>query len=72
MLNYGQSIFEGLKAYRTENGEIVLFRPDANATRMSDGAGRMMMPRVPKDLFIEAVDDMVPTASNHTTCYLTR
>ena len=72
MLNYGQSIFEGLKAYRTENGGIVLFRPDANATRMSDGAGRMMMPRVPEGLFIEAVNDMVSDASNYKTCCLAR
>lgn len=53
-MNYGQSIFEGMKAYRTEQGRIVLFRPTKNAQRMADGARRLMMPAVPTQLFLEA------------------
>ena len=59
VLNYGQSIFEGLKAYRTEDGGIVIFRPEANAARMAAGAGRMMMPPVSEDMFIQAITDTV-------------
>mmetsp|Transcript_129176 Transcript_129176/g.227453 ORF Transcript_129176/g.227453 Transcript_129176/m.227453 type:complete len:408 (+) Transcript_129176:80-1303(+) len=54
VLNYGQSIFEGSKAYRTERGRIVLFRPSKNAQRMANGARRLMMPAVPTDLYLEA------------------
>jgi len=59
VLNYGQSIFEGLKAYRTAKGRIVLFRPDSNAARMATGASRMMMPSVPQDFFMNAVSKTV-------------
>lgn len=48
MLNYGQGLFEGMKAYRTVNGRVVLFRPDQNAARLADGAVRMSMPPVPR------------------------
>lgn len=58
-LNYGQSIFEGMKARRTPADEIVLFRPDRNAARMRDGAQRLCMAEVPKDMFIAAVEDTV-------------
>eukprot|EP00930_Biecheleria_cincta_P029173 TRINITY_DN20303_c0_g1_i1.p1 TRINITY_DN20303_c0_g1~~TRINITY_DN20303_c0_g1_i1.p1 ORF type:complete len:385 (+),score=74.80 TRINITY_DN20303_c0_g1_i1:58-1212(+) len=54
ILNYGQGIFEGIKAYRTSKGRIVLFRPQKNALRMGDGARRMLMPPVPTQLFLEA------------------
>jgi len=53
VLNYGQGIFEGLKAFRTSKGRIVLFRPDKNAQRMASGAERFLMPPVPKELFLE-------------------
>merc|ERR1719401_2151764 len=54
VLNYGQGIFEGLKAQRTDAGEIVLFRPDRNAARMAAGAERLGMPPVPTDIFVSA------------------
>lgn len=54
VLNYGQSIFEGLKAFRTEKGRIVTFRPHKNAQRFADGARRMMMPPIPSQMFLEA------------------
>lgn len=59
VLNYGQGLFEGMKAYRTEKGNIVTFRPTANAARMADGADRLGMPRVPESLFLEAVETAV-------------
>jgi len=54
ILNYGQGIFEGIKAYRTARGRIVLFRPQKNALRLADGARRLMMPPVPMQRFLEA------------------
>lgn len=59
ILHYCQECFEGLKAYTTEKGEIVCFRPDLNAERMYDTAERLCMPAFPKDRFIEAVKQVV-------------
>ena len=59
ILHYCQEIFEGLKAYTTENGDIVCFRPDLNATRMADSAKRLVMPPFPEDKFVEAVKMVV-------------
>ncbi|CAA6663021.1 unnamed protein product [Spirodela intermedia] len=55
VLNYGQGLFEGLKAYRKEDGSILLFRPDENAKRMIMGAERLCMPSPTVDQFVEAV-----------------
>ncbi|KAG6594947.1 Branched-chain amino acid aminotransferase 2, chloroplastic, partial [Cucurbita argyrosperma subsp. sororia] len=55
VLNYGQGLFEGLKAYRKEDGSILLFRPEENALRMRSGAERMCMPSPTVDQFVEAV-----------------
>lgn len=55
VLQYAQTIFEGLKAYTTEDGHIVTFRPDLNAIRMEESARRLEMPAFPKERFIEAV-----------------
>ncbi|GJY56334.1 branched-chain amino acid aminotransferase 2, chloroplastic-like protein isoform X2, partial [Tanacetum coccineum] len=55
VLNYGQALFEGLKAYRTEDGNILLFRPEENGTRMINGAERMCMPAPSVDQFVQAV-----------------
>jgi branched-chain amino acid aminotransferase len=55
VLQYSQSVFEGLKAYETEDGHIVCFRPDLNAQRMYDSALRLEMPPFPVDRFVEAV-----------------
>ncbi|CAI9120029.1 branched-chain amino acid aminotransferase [Brytella acorum] len=59
VLHYGQEIFEGMKAYRTEDGGVVTFRPDANARRFRASAERMAMADLPEELFIEAVDQLV-------------
>ena len=59
VLQYAQTVFEGLKAYTTEDGRTVCFRPDLNADRMIDSAKRLEMPTFPKDRFIEAVKQVV-------------
>ncbi|KAK7400427.1 hypothetical protein VNO78_11633 [Psophocarpus tetragonolobus] len=59
ILNYGQGIFEGLKAQRTEDGRILLFRPDENAQRMKRGADRLCMPSPSNDQFVNAVKQTV-------------
>ena len=59
VLHYAQEIFEGLKAYRLEDGTMALFRPDANAKRFNDSARRLAMPELPEELFVEAVRQLV-------------
>ncbi|MDR1605765.1 MAG: branched-chain amino acid aminotransferase [Streptococcaceae bacterium] len=58
-LHYGQQAFEGLKAYRTKNDEIQLFRPDQNAERLQKTARRLLMAEVPTDFFIHAAKAVV-------------
>ncbi len=55
VLQYAQTIFEGLKAYTTEDGHVVVFRPDLNAKRMNDSSERLEMPVFPQERFIDAV-----------------
>ncbi len=59
VLQYAQTCFEGLKAYTTEDGKIVCFRPDLNAARMADSCRRMKMPVFPEEKFVEAVREVV-------------
>jgi branched-chain amino acid aminotransferase len=59
ILHYCQECFEGLKAYTTEDGRIVVFRPDLNASRMAESAARLVMPPFPEDRFVEAVKQVV-------------
>src|SRR5574344_1770255 len=59
VLQYAQTCFEGLKAYTTEDGHIVCFRPDLNAQRMKDSAERLEMPVFPEDRFVDAVEQVV-------------
>ena len=59
VLNYGQSVFEGMKAQRSAQNRIVLFRPQQNAARMAEGADRLSMPAPPTDLFVGAVQQLV-------------
>ena len=58
-LHYGQQCFEGLKAYRTKDGKIQLFRPDQNAKRMADSCRRLLMPEIPEEKFIDACIQVV-------------
>lgn len=59
VLQYAQTCFEGMKAYTTVNGKVVVFRPDMNAKRMADTAKRLEMPVFPEDRFVEAVEEVV-------------
>lgn len=77
VLQYAQTCFEGLKAYRTVNNQVVCFRPDLNAKRMSDSCKRLEMPVYPEEKFIEAVEkvvkaniDYVPPYGTGATLYL--
>lgn len=58
-LHYGQQAFEGLKAYRTKDGSVQLFRPDENAKRLQRTCDRLLMPQVPTDMFVEACKAVV-------------
>lgn len=58
-IHYGQSIFEGLKAYRNKDNEIVIFRPDMNAKRFKESCKRMCMPEFPEDLFLQCIEKLV-------------
>lgn len=58
-LHYGQQCFEGLKAYRTKDGSVNLFRPDKNAERMNNSADRLLMPHVPIEKFIDACKQVI-------------
>ncbi len=77
VLQYAQTCFEGLKAYTTEHGDIVTFRPDLNAERMENSCKRLEMPVFPKEKFIEAVlrtieanKDWVPPYGSGATLYI--
>ncbi|WP_035305794.1 branched-chain amino acid aminotransferase [Actinokineospora inagensis] len=59
VLHYGQAIFEGLKAYRQPDGAIASFRPEANAARFNQSADRLAMPRLPEDLFLASLRELV-------------
>jgi branched-chain amino acid aminotransferase len=58
-IHYGQSIFEGMKAYHSKNGEVMIFRPLDNLKRLNISADRMCMPLVPEDLFMESLTTLV-------------
>lgn len=77
VLQYAQTCFEGLKAYTTEDGRTVTFRPDLNAARMYDTAKRLEMPPFDKERFVEAVkqvvranEDYVPPYGSGATLYI--
>ena len=77
VLQYAQTCFEGLKAYTTEQGKIVVFRPDLNGERMENSAKRLEMPVFPKERFVDAViktvaanRDFVPPYGSGATLYL--
>ena len=59
VFHYGQEMFEGLKAYRTKEGKVQLFRPDMNAKRTNNTNKRMCMPQIDEDLFVDAVKAIV-------------
>lgn len=68
-LHYGQQCFEGLKAYRCKDGSINLFRVDQNAKRMNRSAKQLLMPEVPEEKFIQAVEEVVRANSEFVPPY---
>lgn len=75
-LHYGQSVFEGLKAYKSDQGEVLIFRPYENFKRMNISARRLCMPEIPEEVFIEGLKellrldrDWVPSIEN-TSLYI--
>lgn len=69
VLQYAQTIFEGLKAYTTDDGRIVAFRPDLNAQRMEESAKRLEMPVFPQERFIAAVTQVVEANAAYVPPY---
>ncbi len=69
VFQYAQTCFEGLKAYTTENGDIVCFRPDLNAQRMADSCKRLEMPVYPEEKFVEAVAKTVEANAAYVPPY---
>ena len=69
VLQYSQSVFEGMKAYTTEDGRIVVFRPDLNAERMENSAKRLEMPVFPKDRFVDAIVKLVEANADYVPPY---
>lgn len=69
VFQYAQTCFEGLKAYTTENGHIVAFRPDLNAERMQTSAARLEMPVFPKERFIDAITKVVDANADYVPPY---
>jgi branched-chain amino acid aminotransferase len=59
VLHYSQEFFEGLKAYRQDDGSITMFRPEANAARFNGSARRMAMPELPEETFVRALELLV-------------
>jgi branched-chain amino acid aminotransferase len=73
VLHYAQAVFEGLKAYRQQDGRVAVFRPAANAARFRRSARRLALPELPDDAFVEAIDllvrldaDWVPSEPEHS------
>ena len=68
-IHYGQQCFEGLKAYRTKEGKIQLFRPDRNASRMADSCRRLLMPEISEEKFIDACVQVVKANADYVPPY---
>ncbi|MBI6875635.1 branched-chain amino acid aminotransferase [Clostridium aciditolerans] len=68
-LHYGQQCFEGLKAYRTKDGKIQLFRPDSNGKRIQDSCRRILMPEVPVEKFVDACIKVVKANEHYVPPY---
>ena len=69
VLQYAQTVFEGMKAYTTEDGRIVVFRPDLNAKRMVDSAKRLEMPPFPEEKFVDAIEKVVKANAEYVPPY---
>ena len=68
-LHYGQQCIEGLKAYRTHNGDIQLFRPNRNAARLNNSLNKLLMPEIPEEKFIDACMQVVKANEHYVPPY---
>ncbi len=59
VIHYSQTIFEGMKAYKNEDGRVAMFRPEQNIKRMNRSAERMCMPHIPEDIFMEGLSELL-------------
>lgn len=69
VLNYGQGVFEGMKALRTKAGEVLLFRPHENGKRLNESAGRLLMPNYDEKTFVEAIKKVVKANEEYVPPY---
>lgn len=65
VLNYGQALFEGMKAHTSAKDRVVLFRPLLNAQRMRNGSQRMSMQELPEKVFLQGVQELVAANKSH-------
>ena len=69
ILNYGQGLFEGMKAYRTKDNRIAMFQPHENAKRLNDGCRRLCMPELDEDFFVESIKALVRANRDYVPPY---
>ena len=69
ILNYGQGLFEGMKAYRTKDDRIAMFRPDDNAKRLNEGCRRLCMPHLDEHFFLDSIRKLVIENENYIPPY---
>ncbi len=69
VLNYGQGIFEGMKAYRTKDGRIAMFRPYDNAKRLNMGCERLCMPTIDEDFFVKSIESLLKVNEDYIPPY---
>ena len=64
VFHYGQSVFEGMKAFKTDQGQVLLFREEDNFNRLNKSAKRLCIPEVPKDIFMEGLHEILKLDSD--------
>jgi len=69
VFHYGQALFEGLKAYKTKDGDVQLFRPDLNFIRINEGLKRIVAPPLPEEMFFEAIEEVVRANKDDIPAY---
>ena len=64
MLHYGQSVFEGMKAFKNKDNEVLLFRKEENFKRLNKSAIRLSIPEIPEDIFMQGLNDLISLDQN--------
>ena len=68
VLHYGQSVFEGMKAFKNSNNEVLFFRKEENFLRLNKSAVRLSIPEIPKDVFMNGLDELLALDSDWCKC----